>query len=169
MQALSRLLNADPIGVHHHLLLLPPLHLLPLLAWHTKAIFVGGAQNQAIASVAIGYHLLPTPNRPITLDCPGHPATTCPQLGPFNGQLHVQVGESKIPPLGKLNGKKCHEAGVPYPHRGGLGNPRPPVDIKGIKKKAVPLLNGTALPTQGSGNPELLEGTKRKCDPSSSS
>ena len=93
----------------------------------------------------------------------------CPQLGPFNGLCHVQVGESKIPPLGKLNGKKCHEAGVPYPRGRGLGNSRPPVDIKGIKKKAVPLLNGTALSTQGSGNHELLEGTKRKCDPSSSS
>ena len=33
----------------------------------------------------------------------------------------------------------------------------------------VSLLNGTALSTQGSGNPELLEGTKRKCDPSSAS
>ena len=74
-------------------------------AWHTKAIFVGGAQNQPIASVAIGYHLPPTPNRPITLVCPGHPATRCPQLGPFSGLRHVQVGESKIPPLGKLNGK----------------------------------------------------------------
>ena len=113
--------------------------------------------------------LPPTPNRPITLDRPGHPATRCPQPGPLNGLRHVQAEESKIPPLGKLNGKKCHEAGVPYPHGGGPGNPRPPVDIKGIKKKAVPLLNGTALSTQGSGNPELLEGTKRKCDPSSSS
>ena len=72
---------------------------------------------------------------PTYLDCLGHPATRCPQLGPFNGLRHVQVGESKIPPLGKLNGKKCHEAGVPHPRRGGLGNPRPPVDIKGIKKK----------------------------------
>ena len=33
------------------------------------------------------------------------------------------------------------------------------------KKKAVPLLNGTALSTQGSGNPELLEGTKKKMRP----
>ena len=45
----------------------------------------------------------------------------------------------------------------------GLWNARPSVNIKGIKKKkAVPLLNGTALSTQGSGNPELLEVTKRK-------
>ena len=51
-----------------------------------------------------------------------------------------------------------------------LWNARPPVNIKGIKKrKAMPLLNGRALSTQGSGNPELLEGTKRKCDPSSAS
>ena len=47
-QALSTLLNADPIGVLHHHLLLPPLRLLPLLAWHTKAIFVGGAQSRPV-------------------------------------------------------------------------------------------------------------------------
>ena len=52
----------------------------------------------------------------------------------------------------------------------GLWNAQPPVNIKGIKKKkAVPLLNGTALSTQGLGNPELVEGRKRKCDPSSAS
>ena len=47
-----------------------------------------------------------------------------------------------------------------------LWNARPPVNIKGFKKKVVALLNGTTLSTQGSGNPELLDGTKRKCDPS---
>ena len=51
----------------------------------------------------------------------------------------------------------------------GLRNARLTVDIKGIKQKAVPLLNGTALSTQGSGKPKPLEGTKRKCDPSSAS
>ena len=51
----------------------------------------------------------------------------------------------------------------------GLWNARPPVHIKGIKKIALPLLNGTALSTQGSRNPELLEGRKRKRDPSSAS
>ena len=50
-----------------------------------------------------------------------------------------------------------------------LGIPDPLWTSRALKKKAVPLLNGTALSTQGSGNPELLEGTKRKCDPSSSS
>ena len=39
------------------------------------------------------------------------------------------------------------------------------MNIKGIKKRAVPLLNGTALSTQGSRSPELVELTKRKCDP----
>ena len=51
----------------------------------------------------------------------------------------------------------------------GLSNARPPVNINGIEKKGSALLNGTALSTQGSGDPELLEGTKGKCDPSSAS
>ena len=55
----------------------------------------------------------------------------------------------------------------------GLWNARPPVNIKGIKKKgSAPLEWHSPLhPIKGSGNPELLdsEGTKRKCDPSSAS
>ena len=50
-----------------------------------------------------------------------------------------------------------------------FGMPDPRWTSRALKKKAVPLLNGTSLSTQGSANPELLEGTKRKCDPSSAS
>ena len=61
--------------------------------------YVGGAQNRPVAAVAIGYDLPPISNRPLTLDCFGHPATRCPQLGLLDGLGHVQFGESKIPPL----------------------------------------------------------------------
>ena len=54
---MSTLLNADPIGVLHQLLLLPPLRLLPFLAWHTKTIFVCGAQPSPLATVALGNNL----------------------------------------------------------------------------------------------------------------
>ena len=50
-----------------------------------------------------------------------------------------------------------------------FGVPDPQWTSRALKMKALPLLNGTALPTQGSGNQEMLEGTKRKCDPSSAS
>ena len=191
-----------------------------------KGHLCGCAQNQPIASVAIGYHLPPTPNRPITLDCLGHPATRCPGVShskgvhskvslcepPLlcrNGALFVgdgvslpippqfgcdecilthitwylnqkrgksrraklvgsswyltpllwdtplhpswgllmdcvtcRLGNRRFPPWVSSMAKKSHEAGVPHPHGGGLGNPRPPVDIKGIqikKKGSAPL------------------------------
>ena len=99
-QALSTLLNADPIGVLHKLLLLPPLRLLPLMEWHTKTIFVYGTQTRPLAAVALGNNLPPKPNRPLTWRCLGTPSTRRPQLGPLNGLGNMQVGESHVRALG---------------------------------------------------------------------
>ena len=137
-QALSTLLNGDPIGVLNHLLLLPPLHLFPLLAWHTKAIFVGGAQNCPVAVVAIGYDLPITPNRPLTLDCSRHPATRSPQLGPLEGLGHVQAGESKIPPWVSSMAKNAMRRGWDTRVGGAFGVPDPGWTSRAFKKRQCP-------------------------------
>ena len=79
---------------------LPPLRLLPLLAWNTKTIFVCGARNRPIAAVALGHNLAPTPSRPLTWHGFGNPATRRPQLGPLNGLGDMQVREPKVRAFG---------------------------------------------------------------------
>ena len=130
---------------------------------------MGGAQSRPVAAVALGYDLAPTPNRPLTLDCLGHVATRCPQLGPLDGLGHVQVGDQRFPPWVSSMAKNAMRGGLVTPVGEAFAMPDPRWTSRALKKEAVPLLNGTALSTQRSGNPELLEGTKRKCDPCSAS
>ena len=149
----------------HHLQLLPP------LGGQVEGLVRGtlsvALDLSAFAAVALGFPLHLTAPSQGTFLATGPPGD--PSWGRLMDWVTCRLGNRRLGPWVSSMAKNAMRRGSCTPVGKAFGMPDTRWTSRALRKKAVPLLNGTALSTQGSGNPELLEGTKRKCDPSSAS